>query len=173
MITPTVTPGYPLVVEQTRYDKHGDPFVIREYEARDYIVLQRFYEAFEPKRVAQGLPPAEPDRIRSWLTILLSSGVHLVAYRGDDLIGHGLVMPTDRAGVGEYAVFLREDVRDRGIGTRLNAAVIEAARASGLRGLWLTVEPQNRAAIGSYEKVGFRFVGNTMFSLEVEMELVL
>jgi len=173
MITSTVTPGHPLVVQQTRYDRHGDPFVIREYEAHDVIVLQRFYEAFEPKRAAQGLPPEDPARIRSWLSVILSTGVHLVACRGDDLIGHGLVIPTDRAGVGEYAVFLREDVRGRGIGAELNAAIVGAARTSGLRGLWLTVEPQNRAAIRSYEKVGFRFVGNTVFSLEVEMELAL
>jgi GNAT superfamily N-acetyltransferase len=171
MITPIVAPEARLVAERTRYDKDHEPFIVREYEGQDFLRLQHFYESFEPKRSAQGLPPVEPDRIRSWLTLILSSGVHLLAFRGGDLIGHGFVMPTERAGIGEYAVFLRGDMRGRGIGTQLNAAVIELARAGGLLGLWLTVEPANRAAIRSYEKVGFRFVPETMFSLEAEMEL--
>jgi GNAT superfamily N-acetyltransferase len=171
MITPIAATEAKLVAEQTRHDKNGEPFSVREYEGQDFLRLQHFYERFEPKRSAQGLPPAEPDRIRSWLTMILSSGVHILAFLGGELIGHGFVMPTERAGIGEYAVFLREDMRGRGIGTQLNAAVIELARAGGLVGLWLTVEPANRAAIRSYERVGFRFVPPTMFSLEAEMEL--
>jgi RimJ/RimL family protein N-acetyltransferase len=173
MITPIVSTEVRLVAEKTRLDNDGAPFIVREYEGEDFLPLQRFYEQFEPKRSAQGLPPAEPDRIRSWLTLILTSGVHLVAFREGELIGHGFVMPTERPGIGEYAVFLREDMRGRGIGTQLNAAVIELARAGGLRSLWLTVEPANRAAIRSYEKVGFRFVPGTVFSLEVEMEMAL
>ena len=39
--------------------------------------------------------------------------------------------------------------------------------------LWLSVEPHNRAAIRSYEKVGFRFLPGTIFSPEAEMEMEL
>ena len=39
--------------------------------------------------------------------------------------------------------------------------------------LWLWVEPFIRAALRSYEKAGFRFVPATIYSPEVEMELVL
>jgi len=155
----------------TRYDKTGAPFLIAAYEPGFRDALQSFYEEFEPKRAAQGLPPADPGRIRGWLDSILNRGVHLVACRDGELIGHGFVMPTPREGVGEYAVFLREDLRGRGVGTELNRAVVEAARSSGYRGLWLTVEPRNRSAIRSYEKAGFHFIPASLLTVEAEMEL--
>jgi acetyltransferase len=156
-----------------RRDKEGLEFVVREYAPGDREELQRFYEAFEPKRAAQNLPPESPQRISAWLTEILARGLHLVALRDGELIGHGFVMPTTRSGVGEYAVFLRQDLRGRGVGTELNRIVVECARQGGLQGLWLTVDPRNRAAIRSYENVGFRFVPETIFSLEAEMALTL
>jgi RimJ/RimL family protein N-acetyltransferase len=172
-----ITPASPAVTpasEATTYrDKDGIPFEVRDYRPSDRVALERFYEAFEPKRAAQGLPPADPPRISRWLTLVLPTGFHLVAHRDAELIGHALVMPTEREAIGEYAVFLRADLRGRGVGTQLNHAVVERARARGLKGLWLTVEPNNRAAIRSYEKAGFRFVPGTQLTLEAEMELTL
>ena len=155
----------------TRFDKEGVPFRIRDLNATDVDELLGFYQAFEPKRAAQGLPPAEPDRIATWLAGVLAGGLHKLAFRDGKLIGHGFVTPTTRPGIGEYAVFLHQDLRGRGVGTELNRDVVEAARKAGITGLWLTVEPQNRAAIRSYEKVGFQFVPATIFSTEVEMEI--
>ena len=157
----------------THHDKEGFSFAVEKYGSHQRAELQRFYEGFEPKRGAQGLPPLDPEGVDRWLTSILSTGIHLLALREEQLIAHGLVMPTDREGVGEYAVFLRHDLRGRRIGTELNWAMVEAARQAGLHLLWLTVEPRNRSAIRSYEKVGFRFVPKTAFSVEPEMELVL
>lgn len=154
-------------------DKLGEPFMIRGFSATDLPELEAFYDDFEPKRAAQGLPPAGHQQIRMWLERVLGRGIHLLVIRGDDLIGHGLVMPTERAGIGEYAVFLRANQRGRGIGTALTLAVVDAARRAGLKGLWLSVEPRNKAAIRSYEKAGFRFIPHTALSLEPEMELAL
>lgn len=156
-----------------RFDNSGDPFQIRDFLPSDLEALLQFYERFEPKRAAQGLPPAEPDRIRRWLAGVLGHGLHKVAIRGESLIGHGFVSPTTRAEIGEYAVFIHQDERRLGIGTQLNASVIEAARKHGLHGLWLTVESLNRAAVRSYEKVGFTFVPSTAFAYEAEMEVKL
>lgn len=157
----------------TSRDREGVPFLIRNYQPDDRPALERFYAEFEPKRAAQGLPPAEPDRIRRWLDSVLTSGIHQVAFRGGELIGHAMVMPTRRDGIGEYAVFLRADLRGRGLGTELNRAAVEASRRHGLHGLWLTVVPRNRAALRSYEKVGYRIVPETVYSTEMEMELSL
>jgi RimJ/RimL family protein N-acetyltransferase len=154
-------------------DRGGALYGVRAYRPTDRAALQRFYEEFEPKRTAQGLPPEKPVRIREWLDRVLASGVHLVALRGDQIIGHGLVMPTPHDRVGEYAVFVHADFRGRGLGTELNRIAIEAARRAGYHRLWLTVEPGNRSAVRSYEKVGFRFVPRTVFSVEPEMELQL
>lgn len=173
MLIPFDAPAKVEMIALIRFDNAGNPFQIRDFLPSDLEALLRFYEEFEPKRAAQGLPPAEPDRIRRWLASVLGDGLHKVAMRGESLIGHGFVAPTTRAGVGEYAVFIHQDERRVGIGTQLNATMVEAARKHGLTGLWLTVEPLNRAAVRSYEKVGFAFVPGTAFAHEAEMEVKL
>ncbi|HUE95496.1 MAG TPA: GNAT family N-acetyltransferase [Longimicrobiaceae bacterium] len=173
MLVPFDTPEVIEVGAITWLDNVGAPFEVRASRPADLGALMRFYHDFEPKRAAQGLPPAEPDRIARWLAGVLATGIHKLAFRQRQLIGHAFVTPTTRAGIGEYAVFLHQAERGLGIGTLLNRATVDAARNRGLRGLWLTVEPQNRAAIRSYEKVGFRFVPSTAFSIEPEMELEL
>lgn len=154
-------------------DRAGAPFVIRPFDAADSATLEAFYVDFEPKRAAQGLPPEGLDRIRRWLDPVLAQGIHLVATRGPELIGHALLVPTAEPGTLEYAVFLRADERGRGVGTELNRASVQAARAAAASRLWLSVEPHNRAAIRSYENAGFRFRPGTIYSPEMEMDLVL
>lgn len=136
----------------------------------DRAPLEAFYDAFEPKRAAQGLPPQGADRVARWLNAVLATGIHLIAERDGALVGHALVVPTREPGTAEYAVFLDRNLRGRGVGTEMNRAAVDAARAAGFRRLWLTVEPHNRAAIRSYEKAGFRFLPGAVFSLEAEME---
>lgn len=162
-------PGLPAV----RHDKEGEPFDVRLLSPGDRSELSAFYYRFEPKRAAQGLPPKGDDRVDRWLDTIIPRGIHLLAWRGPDLIGHAFLVDTGKPGVAEYAVFLREDARGRGVGTELNRVTIEVARAAALRRLWLSVEPGNRAAIRSYEKAGFRFLPGTIFSPEMEMELEL
>jgi len=154
-------------------DKQEVEFQVCAYHPDARESLQSFYEQFEPKRAAQGLPPNGADRIERWLDIVLGQGHHLLACRDGELIGHALLMPTKTAGAAEYAVFLRLDMRGRGVGTQLNRAALDAAREKGLNRIWLSVAPHNRAAIRSYEKVGFSFVPNTIYSPEAEMEIEL
>ncbi len=161
------------VLPATCTDEQGCHFTIRPYRAEDRAALEAFYDAFEPKRAAQGLPPKGAERVARWLDAVLPAGVHLIVEAEGELIGHAMVVATPRADVGEYAIFLRQDVRGRGVGTEVNRLAAEIARALGLRRLWLSVEPHNTAAIRSYEKAGFYFLPGTLFSIEVEMELEL
>jgi RimJ/RimL family protein N-acetyltransferase len=108
-----------------------------------------------------------------WLRQILASGTHLAVERGGHLVGHAMLLPMDAPGVQEYAIFLAREVRGQGVGTRVGQLAVEVARASGVKRLWLSVEPNNRAAVRSYEKAGFRFVPATIYSPEVEMELPL
>lgn len=158
--------------EASRFDKDVVAFLVRGYRPADAGPLARFYRDFEPKRTAQGLPPADPARIDRWLAGVLDVGIHLVVVREDELIGHAFIAPTDRPGIGEYAVFLHHDHRGRGIGSEVNRVAVDAAREAGLNGLWLTVEPMNRAAIQSYRNAGFDFVFGTAYSTEPEMQLI-
>jgi L-amino acid N-acyltransferase YncA len=157
----------------TRVDKAGELFGVRPYRASDREALVQFYERFEPKRAAQGLPPLGAERVERWLNQVLPQGIHLVALRDGQLLGHALVVPMEQPGASEYAVFVRQDQRGRGMGTELNRIAIEVARAAGIRRLWLSVEPHNRAALRSYEKVGFRMIPHTAFSPEAEMQMEL
>ena len=173
MLARTIAEGSGPELPIVRTDRAGRPFVIRHFRSEDVPALESFYLEFEPKRAAQGLPPEGVERIRRWLLPVLRQGVHLVAEREGDLIGHSLLVPTAEPGTHEYAVFLRADERGIGLGTALNRASVDAARAAGLRRLWLSVEPHNRAAIRSYENAGFRFRPSTIYSSEMEMDLVL
>ncbi|HEX2187572.1 MAG TPA: GNAT family N-acetyltransferase [Longimicrobiaceae bacterium] len=152
-------------------DRRGEPFRVREMEPADREALARFYEEFEPKRTAQGLPPQGSYRIGRWLDSVLDGGTHLLVEADRAVVGHAFLVPTGKPGVGEYAIFLDQGIRGRGVGTRVNRLTAEVARALGMRRLWLTVEPHNRAAIRSYEKTGFRFRPETVYSPEAEMEL--
>jgi RimJ/RimL family protein N-acetyltransferase len=148
-------------------------FTVRDYHPEDRALLDRFYEEFEPKRAAQGLPPEGPARIERWLDGVLTGGTHLIVEVGGELAGHAMLMPTGQPGVREYAIFLDQRVRGRGMGTQVNRVSAEVARALDVDRLWLSVEPHNRPAVRSYQKAGYRFRPATMYSPELEMELEL
>jgi GNAT superfamily N-acetyltransferase len=129
------------------------------------------YAAFRPKRGAQGLPPADERATRRWLDTVLARGRHFVMDIDGGIAGHAMLIPIDgeEAGTVELATFLHQAVRDRGIGTALNRIALDVAREDGERRAWLSVEPSNRLAIRSYEKVGFRRLPGSLWAPEVEM----
>jgi ribosomal protein S18 acetylase RimI-like enzyme len=142
---------------------------MRQYTADDRVALDAFYNDFHPKRAAQGMPPEGAYRVERWLNILLPRGNHLLAERGRMPIGHSMLMPMRDARVVEYAIYVHQDFRGRGVGTEMNRVAVDVARAEGLARVWLSVEPGNRAAVRSYEKAGFRFRPGTILSMEAEM----
>ena len=151
-------------------DREGQPFLVRRYEPDDRRALERMYEDFEPKRVAQGLPP-ENGALGRWLDHVLSRGQHVVVEVAGDVRGHLMLMPTedgeDRL---ELANFLHQSIRNRGIGTELNRIALFLARDAGAKSVWLSVEPSNRAAVRSYQKAGFRRRPGSLWAPEIEME---
>jgi RimJ/RimL family protein N-acetyltransferase len=159
------------LVPATLFDRQGRVFHVRSYTDEDRSALDRFYHEFEPKRAAQGLPPEGEGRIARWLDGILPGGTHLIVEVEGRLAGHAMLMPTDRPGVREYAIFLDHGVRGRGLGTQVNRLSADVARTLDLDRLWLSVEPHNRPALRSYQKAGFRYRGATIYSPEVEMEL--
>ena len=155
------------------YDKENRLSAVRPYRPDDRESLERFYADFTPKREAQGLPPEGAPRIARWLNSILRAGAHLVVEHEGRLVGHAMIMPTDRPGVSEYAIFLEEGVRGQGLGTEVNRLTAQVARTLRIDRLWLSVEPRNRPAVRSYEKAGFRFKPETVLTPELETELVL
>lgn len=171
--SPPVVPIRGMTLPVTLRDREGRVFSIRDYRPEDRPQLEVFYDAFEPKRAAQGLPPEGPGRIRRWLDGVLAGGTHLIVEVEGRLAGHAMLMPTGQAGVREYAIFLDQSVRGRGMGTQVNRVSVEVARTLDVDRLWLSVEPHNRPAVRSYQKAGYRFRTATLYSPELEMELEL
>jgi RimJ/RimL family protein N-acetyltransferase len=151
-------------------DKHGVSFVARDYEPADGEKLVAMYADFEPKRAAQGLPPTGEAKIRLWLQRVLARGRHVLIEVEGRVRGHIMLMPHDQDCV-ELANFLHQSIRGRGIGTAMNALALRLAQESGARRIWLSVEPGNRAAVRSYERVGFRRLPGSLWASEIEMEL--
>lgn len=77
------------------------------------------------------------------------------------------------------AMWVASHARGRGVADRLVAALVEHARAAGLRRVTLDVADDNPRAIGCYERLGFTRTGRTgelphqPTVTEFEMELVL
>lgn len=155
-------------------DRQGRAFEIRPYARADRMALERMYDEFEPKRVAQGLPPNGAHAIARWLDRTLPKGEHVVVHVDGTLVGHGMLvpMPDDDETV-ELASFLHQGARGRGIGTALNQALIRIAAEAGRARVWLSVEPSNRAAVRSYERVGFQRLPGSLWAPEIEMQVEL
>jgi len=128
------------------------------------------YHYFEPKRAAQGLPPDGERRIAAWLKDVLPRGTHLLAHVKGDVVGHVMLIPLDDRTV-ELANFVDLHWRDRGLGTALNRAAIDAARHGNWDRVWLCVDPSNRAAIRSYTRAGFKPVPGLSWAPEIEMSI--
>ncbi len=142
---------------------------MRQYTADDRGALEAFYNDFHPKRAAQGMPPGGRPTGGALAQHHPAAWKQLIAERGCMPIGHSMLMPMRDARVVEYAIYVHQDFRGRGVGTEMNRVAVEVARAGGLARVWLSVEPGNRAAVRSYEKAGFRFRPGTILSLEAEM----
>lgn len=99
--------GVQLPIELT--DETGASFTVRPFGLADRTALERMYDAFEPKRAAQGLPPRSPPEVRRWLDRVLASGQHLVVEVEGRLLGHVMLIPMEGDAV-ELANFLHQSV---------------------------------------------------------------
>ena len=156
----------------TLRDKEEQPYVVRLMRPEDRPALEVMYADFEPKRVAQGLPPAKPEGIVRWLDRILPDGTHLMVEIEGVVLGHAMLLPIDGERA-ELANFLHQTIRNRGIGTQLNRLILSLARDGRFRRVWLCVEPGNRPAVRSYERAGFRKLPGELWAPEVEMECLL
>lgn len=152
----------------TLIDRERRPFTVRRLGAGDRPALETMYRAFEPKRGAQGLPPLD-KALGRWLDRVLAHGEHLGVIIDGELLGHAMLLPMEDGRL-ELANFLHQSIRNRGIGTAINRLALELAREHGAAGVWLCVEPFNRAAVRSYEKAGFRRLPGSLWETEIEME---
>ena len=80
-----------------------------------------------------------------------------------EVAGYAVAHPyADRccyAGVGEFSVYVRRSERHRGVGRAAMAALVDAARQSGMWKLLSRVFPENRSSLKLMAWSGFREIG--------------
>lgn len=106
----------------------------------------------------QGVSPAEEFDGRD------DGALHLVALRGDDLIGTcRLLFAADRVRLGRLAV--AQDARRRGVGAALLVAAERMAREAG--GTTIVLHAQTRAR-SLYEGQGYVAIGDAFLQARIE-----
>ncbi|MGE5842629.1 MAG: GNAT family N-acetyltransferase [Deltaproteobacteria bacterium] len=141
----------------TRTDKSGKSFEIGISCAEDLSSLLEMYRTFSPKPASQGLPPEDPETCQSWVKTLFRTGLNALAWRGDRIIGHAVLIPDVKGKSGEFTVFVDQNHRNRGIGTELARFSLERFGELNFEYAWLTVRVLNFIAIKLFRKVGFEF----------------
>jgi len=149
-------------------DKTGARATVRSFRSQDLKALLEMYFLFEPKQIAQRLPPRTEEQIHRWIDCLTRDGDNFVALVGRHIVGHA-VLCNLQDGRAEFAIFVYQDFQNRGIGTQLIQLAKRAAITAGYRRIWISVESSNLQAIRVFLKNGFQFTGT--FDTESEMVL--
>lgn len=147
--------------------KHRD-LDVRAFQRPDFGPLVQMYKCFEPKRVAQGLPPPDVPRIAQWLDRLQQKSWALLAWDGDQVVAHTILCPMPADAV-EFTVFVHQTYREEGLGTLISRHALVWAEKMGFKRVYLTTETSNFRALRLFRKLGFRTTSS--YGDEVEMKL--
>ena len=144
--------------------------MVRAYCPGDFAALVEMYASFEPKRVAQGLPPPDVQRISFWLDQLQSKSYALLAWDGEKAVAHTLLCPIRAAEV-EFTIFVLQGYREEGLGTVLSRLTLAWALEMGLSKVLLTTELSNYRAVGLFRKLGFSITSTYGDECEMRLDL--
>ncbi len=146
----------------------GRELEVRPFVREDFGALVQMYKSFEPKRVAQGIPPPDVPRIAHWLDRLEQKSQALLAWEGNKVVAHTILcpMPADSA---EFTIFVHQDYREEGLGTVLSRLTLGWALHMGFTHAYLTTEISNFRALRLFRKLGFQ--STSSYGDEVEMKL--
>ncbi len=146
----------------------GRELEIRPFGGGDFGALVRMYKSFEPKRVAQGIPPPDVHRIAHWLDRLVHKSQALLAWEGNQVVAHTILCPMPGDSV-EFTIFVHQDYREEGLGTVLSRHTLDWALHMGFAQAYLTTEISNFRALRLFRKLGFQTTSS--YGDEVEMKL--
>jgi len=155
----------------TRTDTSGKPFEIGISCSDDFPSLLEMYRTFSPKPASQGLPPEDPETCQAWVKTLLRTGLNVLAWRDDRVIGHAVLIPDVKGKSGEFTIFVDQNYRNLGIGTELARFNLEKFRDLDFEFAWLTVRVLNFIAIKLFRKVGFEFCDADSYERVMAMKL--
>ena len=151
-------------------DKYGDAIHIRPPRDTDRERLLAFYEEYPEEHRSMLLPPRRVRELERWLDRLLERGRNLLAFHGEQLVGHVLYSPQEGPH-SELLVFVDENYHSRGIGTELCQQAIAYAADDGHVAITLRVERGNTAAFRVYQRLGFRTVEEHPDNIEMRLDI--
>jgi len=146
----------------------GRELEVRPFAREDFGALVQMYKVFEPKRVAQGIPPPDVPRIAHWLDRLEQKSQALLAWEGSKVVAHTILCPMP-AGSVEFTIFVHQDYREEGLGTALSRLTLGWALHLGFSSAYLTTEISNFRALRLFRKLGFQTTSS--YGDEIEMKL--
>lgn len=149
-------------------DDEGRRIVIRKFE-NDFDALVEMYDQFAMTDRSQAVPPRRKQPRDSWIEMLIENGLNLVAWKGDEAVGHAILVPRDETEY-ELAIFVRSDHQNAHIGTELVRCLLGYGRDHGVERVWLSVEYHNDPALALFQSVGFEKIGGDV-DYEMEREL--
>ncbi len=121
---------------------------IRLATAADSGALADFLSGLSPDSSYQRFLTDRTDPAPSLLAALLPErpkGGALLAFVGDDLVGHGLWIRVARGSAAEIAIVVADAYQRRGIGTALGSAVTDDLVAHGIADIEVFSASDNRA----------------------------
>lgn len=147
--------------------RKGRVLAVRAYGCEDFAALVEMYASFEPKRVAQGLPPPDVPRISGWLDQLQRKSHQLLAFESTKIVAHTILCPIRQPEI-EFTIFVHQDYREDTLGTAMSELTLAWSLEMGFSKVLLTTEFSNYRAIGLFRKLGF----HTSSSYGDECEMV-
>ena len=148
--------------------RKGRELVMRQFTGKDFEALVRMYKSFEPKRVAQGIPPPDVPRIAHWIDRLAQKSEALLAWKDNLVVAHTVLCPMPDGAV-EFTIFVHQDYREEGLGTVLSRQTLAWASEMAFGHAYLTTEVSNFRALRLFRKLGFQTTSS--YGDEIEMKL--
>lgn len=149
-------------------DRDGRRLLLKPHENGDFFSLMRMYDAFEPKGLAQGLPPIDRHQAARWIKHLERDCFNLIALHDGLVVGHAILTDLGQERAAELAVFVHQAYRQRGVGTQMVQWALRCAATARCKLLWALVQRNNRPALKICRKTGFSLVQDL---LEPDLEL--
>lgn len=156
----------PVAVHTRKHRELG----LRAFDREDFGALVQMYKRFEPKRVAQGLPPPDVPRIAHWLDRLAQKSHALLAWDGKQVVAHTILCPMPAQAV-EFTIFVHQDYREEGLGTLISQHTLSWAERLAFSLVYLTTETSNFRAVRLFRKLGFHTISSSGDELEMKLAL--
>jgi RimJ/RimL family protein N-acetyltransferase len=149
-------------------DDEGREIEIEQFDGPTGPLVEMYRQMDSDDR-SQGIPPRSESRMEEWVGTLLEEGMNLVAWHGDEAVGHAVLMYMDDARW-ELAIFVRSDYQGAHVGTHLIRCLLGYGVQEGVERVWLSVERYNDVALRMYESVGFEILeGDAEYKMEREL----